>query len=384
MHAHPSQHCEVIAITGTSGKTSVCQLLAQSLRYLGKNVATLGTLGGGLTTPDAPALLQHFTTFANEKMDVVVMEASSHGLHQGRMKDVHLDTVVFTNLTQDHLDYHQTLEAYGEAKAKLFQWPSLTRALVNLDDPFTPTMLEHCTAQTRLSVSLTNRAADVFVAEATYTQAGITARVETPQGLVNVNSSLLGAINLHNLLMVIAYLTDIGVPISTLETLLSTLTPIPGRLEICPSAPHQPIVVVDYAHKPGALEQVIAVLKPLAKRHLWCVVGCGGNRDKLKRPLMAKIGAEAHHLILTSDNPRDEEPEQIIRDMQAGLQNTKTPVTIWVDRKQAIQYAINHATSDDIVLIAGRGHETHQTIQGQQWPFDDRQVVQHILQGETV
>lgn len=379
-----------IAITGTSGKTSVCQIMAQALDLSGEKTGTVGTLGvgfvqkivyeSGLTTPDALTLQQYFTDFERAGASVVVFEASSHGIHQGRIVGTVINTAVFTNLTQDHLDYHKTIEAYGAVKAQLFQWPDLQRAIINVDDPFGVVLAQKTSAKRLITTSIqstSQQPADLKVQEAHYDLNGIQATVQTPWGLLMVHSGLLGSMNLSNLLAVVAYLGDTGRSLLDIESLLPQLKPIPGRLERY-GGNGKPVVFVDYAHKPDPLKQIVQLLNQLKSGRLFCVIGCGGDRDKMKRPLMAEAASEADVTVITSDNPRTEDPWVIMADMNPGLSRA-TNVYKNVDRAAAIEYAILQAAQNDIVLVAGRGNETDQIIGDLKIPFQDSEHVKKAL-----
>ncbi len=393
-YGDPSASLKVIAVTGTNGKTSVAQLLAQALHFLAEPCATIGTLGvgvtgqgplkyeGGLTTPDAAQLQHHFADFLEAGVTSVALEASSHALDQGRLNGTHIHTAIFTNLTQDHLDYHTTMARYGLAKASLFEWPSLKQAIMNIDDYYGAILASALkTPAVQLFTFGHQARADVRIVRAQYQATGLEALVQTPWGMLELQSQLLGEINLYNLLPVVAYLGSQGIPLGIIAGLLPHLKPIVGRLERLGGHAGQPMVFVDFAHTPDAIEKVLSLLRTVCRGRLWCVMGCGGDRDSSKRPLMAQAAAKADRLILTSDNPRSEDPQKIIQDMQAGLP-TGSRHRVMILREQAIYHAVQHAAAEDIVLVAGRGHETYQVISGKKYHFDDRSCVAAALKGE--
>ncbi len=389
--SHPSQQLWVGAVTGTNGKTSCSQWLAQSLTWLGKRTAVIGTIGNGFpaalstashTTPDVVAVHNLLAEYLGQGAHGVVMEVSSHGLEQGRVDGVRFDAALFTNLTRDHLDYHGSMERYGAAKKKLFQWPSLKHAVVNLDDEF----------GVKLAASLDRGALDVMgygigkgeisAHRLDLSSRGLHLEIETPWGKSEIESRLLGAFNASNLLGVLGMLLAAGVSLSDATRVLSDLQPVPGRLQVVlpPEGAAGPLVVVDYAHTPDALEKVLQTLANIKARDakLICVFGCGGDRDPGKRRLMGEIASRlADSAVVTSDNPRSEDPRRIIDEIIAGAHAN---CRIEADRAAAIQMAIDESRPSDIVLIAGKGHETYQEIQGKRLPFDDVVVAQKALE----
>ncbi len=374
----PSAALSVIGITGTNGKTSCAQLLGQALRLIGQRCGVIGTLGssidgsvvsGSLTTPDPIALQQQFAQWREQRIGNVAMEVSSHGLAQGRINGVHFRGAVFTNLTRDHLDFHGSMENYGAAKAALFDVDGLEFAVLNSDDEFGAALAKKL--QMRLPNTLTygfTKSAQITVRSATYRAAGVTAQVVTPWGELTARSQLLGDFNLSNLLAVIAVLGQLGIDVQTIETIVPQLQPIAGRMERVPTTADIE-VIVDYAHTPDALAHALSALRRHCRGQLWCVFGCGGDRDKGKRPQMGAVAERlADRVVLTSDNPRSERAETIIADIQAG---TDSDVVIEADRERAIDFAIANAQSDDIVLLAGKGHENYQLIGERARPFSD-------------
>ncbi len=393
---YPSRYLPVIGITGTNGKTSCTHFLADSLQQLQRPCGVIGTLGNGflgdlkpgqLTTPDAIELQQLLANFRDKQAPAVVMEVSSHRLAQQRLNGTEFSIAAFTNLTRDHLDYHRTMQAYAQAKHSFFDLPDVQQAILNADDPYAQHWLTELAEQLPVyAYSLHKPQAawshipHVSVKKFEFNQRGLQAEIDTPWGEVFIeNPFLLGRFNLSNLLLVLTLLKSLHFSLAEISQVISKLKGVKGRMQ----AFHRlgkPLVVVDYAHTPDALQQVLRALHPhCPEGKLYCLFGCGGDRDKGKRPLMAKIAEqEADHVILTSDNPRHEDPLQILQDIQQGFTHKKT----WhcdPDRQQAIAYALATAQANDVVLIAGKGHEAYQLIKGIKYPFDDALEVQRLL-----
>ena len=387
----PSAELTVIAITGTNGKTTTAQWLAAALRASGVRCGAIGTLGvtdvmgnlnaGLLTTPDVVSLHRELAALVHQGATHVVMEASSIGLAQGRLDAVQVDVGVFTNLTQDHLDYHGDMQAYAKAKALLFERPELRHAIVNADDHYCSVMLASCKARV-MTYGARSTLANLRASDIVQEQEGQRFSLVDGQHFVEVKTPFAGDYAIANLLAVAGVLTALGWSLEKTRDSLQVLPAVNGRLE--PVAPIQgdarlPRVLVDYAHTPDALQNVLQALKPLARARggrLWCVVGCGGNRDAAKRPLMAQVAHQcADRLVLTSDNPRHEDPHDILRDMAQGLPDFQGVATE-PDRAVAILQAIWQADANDVVLLAGKGHEQYQDVAGQKLAFDDRQWAQ--------
>jgi UDP-N-acetylmuramoyl-L-alanyl-D-glutamate--2,6-diaminopimelate ligase len=388
----PSGALEVIAITGTNGKTSSAWWMAQLLAACARPAAVVGTLGmgqpgqalvpTGLTTPD-PVQLQHqLRAFVDQGLRAVAIEASSIGVVEGRLNGTRLAVAVFTNFTQDHLDYHGSMEAYWSAKQRLFDWPGLKAAVVNADDAKGAALLERLAGRglDLWSIGI-DHGARLQAQHLAVTPAGVAFdlverdRHGQERQRHALSLPLVGRYNVHNLLGVIATARALAIPLAALAQACHALTPVPGRMEqVRSDAAGAPLVLVDYAHTPDALEKALQALQPLAKARggrLWVVVGCGGDRDPTKRPLMAVVAArEAGRAVLTSDNPRSEAPEAILAQMVAGLPSPKAARTV-VDRAQAIALAVKEAAPADVVLIAGKGHEDYQEIRGVKAPFSD-------------
>jgi len=390
-YGNPSRGQFVIGITGTNGKTSSSHYLAQVLSQREGGCGLIGTLGYGLygrlghgqhTTPDAVRLQEELAAIEAAGAAYVVMEVSSHSLEQRRVDGVDFDAAILTNLTQDHLDYHGDMERYAAAKQRLFMMPGLRFAVINHDDKF----------GRRLLADLTRRGADAprtlsfgFSADAEIRgrlnridEQGFELQVDTPWGSGQISSRLLGRFNASNLLAALASLLLMDMPLEQCLRALSQVTAVRGRMEHFGGG-QQPLVVVDYAHTPDALQQVLETLREHCRGRLWCVFGCGGNRDRGKRATMGAIAERtADRIVLTDDNPRHESGDTIIREILAGI-STPEKVIIERDRAAAIRRAVSDARADDIVLVAGKGHEEYQMIGDQIFPFSDRRYVTDLL-----
>jgi UDP-N-acetylmuramoyl-L-alanyl-D-glutamate--2,6-diaminopimelate ligase len=393
-YQHPSRRMDVYGITGTNGKTSISQLLAQALMDE-IPCGIMGTLGVGLpgrlkatgyTTPDAVTLQRYLYELQQQGVAAVSMEVSSHALDQGRAAAVAFDCAIFSNLSRDHFDYHGSLENYASAKRRLFQMPGLGSAIINLDDSFGATLMESMAEGVkRLGYTLEGTAdltmglngwARALNVEAT--AQGMRIEVSTHQGETVVETRLLGRFNAANLLAVLLVLMDRGWSLQRCVTVIQALPTVPGRMELMGGA-EKPSVVVDYAHTPDALEKALQALRAHCQGVLWVVFGCGGDRDRGKRPLMGELAERlADRLIITDDNPRSESSAVIIEEILAGM---KSPDRAQVepDRRRAIQAAISQASKGDLVLVAGKGHEDYQLVGDQVFHFDDRQEVAGAL-----
>ncbi|MNO69636.1 UDP-N-acetylmuramoyl-L-alanyl-D-glutamate--2,6-diaminopimelate ligase [compost metagenome] len=378
-YGEPSRGLDLVGVTGTNGKTSVSQLLAQALDLLGERCGIVGTLGTGFygalesgrhTTPDPLALQATLANLKQAGARAVAMEVSSHGLEQGRVAALAFDVAVFTNLSRDHLDYHGSMEAYAAAKAKLFAWPGLNCRVINLDDAFGRQLAVEKHASRVMGYSLEDPAAFIYCREARFSDAGVEAQLVTPQGEGVLRSPLLGRFNLSNLLAVVGALLALDYPMGDILGVLPRLQGPVGRMQRM-GGNGKPLVVVDYAHTPDALEKVLQALRPHVNGQLLCLFGCGGDRDKGKRPIMAQI-AERHadRVLVTDDNPRTESSAQIIDDIRAGFAHPET-VTFVPARGEAIAQLIAAAGANDVVLLAGKGHEDYQEIAGVRHPFSD-------------
>ena len=394
----PSRSLEVVATTGTNGKTSTSWWTAQALTLLGRRCAVVGTLGigapplpdraaqiefTGLTTPDPVMLHAALRLFADAGFAACAIEASSIGLVEQRLAGLRVAVALFTNFTRDHLDYHGTMDAYWAAKRQLFAWPGLRAAVVNVDDArgamlaselsATPLDVWTCSVRGPARLAATNLG---------YVDGGLAFDLHEGQQRLAVRSTLIGDYNASNLLAVIGGLRAMGVPLADAVSVVPRLTPVPGRMQRVGSGIDAPEVVVDYAHTPDALEKVLHALRPLATARggrLVCVFGCGGNRDATKRPLMGAIAArDADAVVVTSDNPRAEPPAAILAEIVAGIAEP-TKVTVVEDRRAAIARAIASADARDVILVAGKGHEDYQDIAGVKHPFSDAAEAEHAL-----
>lgn len=383
------QRLNVIGITGTNGKTSVSQLIAQLATLLGQKAAVMGTLGNGLwgelvdsgnTTADAITVMKQLASYQQFGASVCAMEVSSHGLVQGRVEAVPFHTAVFTNLSRDHLDYHGDMQSYGAAKRRLFSFSSLHHGLINLDDAVGASWFASMDP-TKIRGFSTNAhpLAQFYTRDAQYHQQGVSAQLIWPEGQGTLASPLLGAFNLSNLVAAICALYIQGEDMHELLSLVPKLTPVAGRMERFTTASGVTLVV-DYAHTPDAIEQALQALRVHCTGKLWCVFGCGGDRDKGKRPLMARA-AEKHadRLMVTSDNARGEAPEAIIADIIAGLETPECAL-IDVDRIHAIRTVVEQARAGDVVLLAGKGHETYQEVAGVRHDYDERALAQSFAE----
>ncbi len=389
-HGHPSHAMTMVGVTGTNGKTSTVQLLAQAWQLRGLRAGSIGTLGAGLhghvvptgfTTPLVLRMHALLAEIRDAGAQAVAMEVSSHALHQGRVDGVHYDVAVFTNLTRDHLDYHGDMASYGAAKALLFGRPGLKAAVLNLDDPFGRTLLSQLPDHLQgVGVSSRGQAGATVRAEALRLDArGIAFDLIIDGQVHAVASPLLGRFNVDNLLAVAGTLHAQGEASATIAATLSQLQPIAGRMNRLGGDGERPLVVIDYAHTPDALAQALNSLRAHAAARLLCVFGCGGDRDRGKRPQMAQIAqADADVVIVTDDNPRSEDGDAIVADILAGFAD-RSAVSVERDRARAIARAVGHAGADDIVLIAGKGHEPYQEVAGVRLPFDDTAVAAAAL-----
>lgn len=388
-HGYPSRQMRVIAVTGTNGKTTVAHLCADALRTLHGQCAYFGTLGTGLfgalapganTTPDPVLLQRRLAELRAEACADVALEASSHALDQGRLNGLDIGVAIFTGLSHDHLDYHGSFDAYGRAKQRLFSHAGLHTAVINIDDGYAPQIVKAVAPGVRVvtySAQPAGPRADIQVQAMDCDGRGSRVRALTPEGIVTLDSPLVGDFNVQNLLAALGALLAVGSPLAAAAQALSQARPVRGRMELASIAPR---VYVDYAHSPDSLERVLATLRRLTPGRLICVFGCGGDRDAAKRPLMGAIAErDADHVIVTSDNPRSEDPAEIARQIVAGMRNPEA-ATIEPDRAAAIARAVAAAGSDDAVLVAGKGHETSQTVGGTSTPFDDVEVVRRVVE----
>jgi UDP-N-acetylmuramoyl-L-alanyl-D-glutamate--2,6-diaminopimelate ligase len=388
IYGEPSRALHMIGVTGTNGKTSVAHWIAQALSRANRKAAVIGTVGNGFpgaltptlnTTPDAIELQQRLAIYRKQGATACAMEVSSHGLAQGRVNGTAFNVAVLTNLSRDHLDYHGDMDSYADAKARLFNWPGLQWAVLNVDDAFGQ-RLESETRPARVAGYGFQRGA-VIGNKLCLSQTGLHLTVHTDWGDAEFDVPLLGRFNAANLLAVLTTLLVSDVKLDDASKALAHITPPPGRMQTLGGKAH-PLVVVDYAHTPDALEKVLATLREIVSGgRLICVFGCGGNRDKGKRPLMGQAAARgADEVWVTSDNPRNEDPRHIINDILAG---TSGKPHVEPDRARAIFEAIGGAHQGDVVLIAGKGHEDYQEIAGERQPFSDVVVANKALEAWT-
>ncbi|SBS33081.1 UDP-N-acetylmuramoyl-L-alanyl-D-glutamate--2, 6-diaminopimelate ligase [Marinomonas aquimarina] len=378
----------IVAVTGTNGKSSICYYIAQLAQALGLKSAMIGTFGIGVlgnlqdakqTTPDLLTLHKLLSSFAQQGVALVAFEASSHALDQQRLAGVPVSTAVFSNLTRDHLDYHGSMENYACAKRRLFEFDALQRAIVCADSDYADFMVAHTQAPVWRYSALESQAADFAVLEKSFEQTGVRLTIQVLGQEFAVFLPLLGEFNVQNALAALAaVLSSVDEPARAVQA-LSSLQGAPGRMEAC-KRPEAPLVLVDYAHTSDALEVALKAIHAHASGRVICVFGCGGDRDTGKRPMMLAVAQQhADYVWLTSDNPRTESPQSIIKDALAALDDTLAEVRVEVDRHQAIAQAVAMARPEDIVLIAGKGHETYQEVNGVRHHFDDREDAREAL-----
>lgn len=384
-HGNPSQALWTCGVTGTNGKTSCSQWIAASLAREGTRTGIVGTLGSGYpgrlepegnTTPDALELQARLARFRDEGARAVAMEVSSHGLVQGRVNGTRFACGLFTNLSHEHLDYHGTMQAYAEAKARLFSMPGVATAVLNLDDPFGVELARRHAGRLRcIGYSLRRKPEGVDE----WLWADEALQLESSWGSAKLVTPALGRFNIANVLGVLGCLVAYGLPFADAVRLAAELPPVPGRMQALGEAP---LVVVDYAHTPDALEKVLHALRPVAERRggrLVALFGAGGDRDPSKRPLMGAAAARlADSVVLTSDNPRSEDPERILDAIAAGIDAGRA-VEREADRRKAIALAIAAAAPQDVVLIAGKGHEDYQEVAGRRFAFSDQEAAREAL-----
>jgi UDP-N-acetylmuramoyl-L-alanyl-D-glutamate--2,6-diaminopimelate ligase len=393
----PSEKLWVVGVTGTNGKTSCSQWIAQALARAGRKCAVVGTLGMGFhgaleenpnTTPDAVVLQRALRRFLDDGATCVAMEASSIGLEQGRLEGTRFACALFTNLSRDHLEFHPDMESYAQAKLRLFRAPGLAHAVLNLDDAL-GVRIAHTLAfgpVARIGYSLARGAAAASGLERwleardiALSSAGLAFRIESSWGAVDVATPLVGRFNVANLLGVIGVLLVAGLRLADIPGICARLEPPPGRMQRVGGGA-APLVIVDYAHSPDALDKCLTSLRDVARGQggrLVCVFGCGGDRDRGKRPLMGEVASRhADFVVVTSDNPRSEDPQAIVADIMRGV---RAPHAIHVDRRAAIRAALAGARAGDVVLIAGKGHEPYQEIAGKRLPFSDVDEVRTAL-----
>lgn len=404
---YPSHAMKIVGVTGTNGKTTVTHWLAQAFTK-SKNTAVFGTLGygeigklktTGFTTPDASRVQRVLAELKSESIEYVAMEVSSHALEQRRVGDVEFKTAIFTNLSQDHLDYHGNMHEYARAKFELFRFPNLEHMIINIDDHVGRQWIEQVVQETKATVwaygstesfamlACQSRVKSVLIEQYETTKSGVRLNCLVNGQSCALQLDLIGRFNVDNTMAVLACLLADEVPLETAMTLIKQLKSVPGRLEMINfNDTNHPLMVVDFAHTPDALEKVLEALKPIAKARggqLICVFGCGGNRDRGKRPIMGKIAAlNADRVILTSDNPRTENPEDILQQIMQGVDTVnQDKISIVPDRAFAILTSVKQSLPNDTVLVAGKGHESYQEIDGKQFAFSDQEHIRIALRG---
>ena len=388
LYGRISEEIKTIAITGTDGKSSVAHLSTQAIENCGNACGMIGTLGYGRlsslreathTTPPISRIAKEYSLFASIGCRTVAIEASSHGIEQHRLKDVPIHTAVFTNISRDHLDYHNTVEEYIQAKAKLFFDHQPKYVVINMDDEVGQKWLgELSKSKNVLTFSLHNNSADIYTQSISYVRDGIELEVSMRSKLIKLFVPIYGEFNVLNILAVCAILVSLEKTNDEIILSLKKLTAVPGRMQLAASNGDVNIFV-DYAHTPAALLAAINAVRKHNTGKLICVFGCGGNRDKGKRSLMGEVATEhADVVIITSDNPRNEDPQKIIDEILQGSKKENNPESI-IDRKEAISLALRLAEGNDSVLIAGKGHEKYQEIANKKYPFDDVEIVQQEI-----
>lgn len=381
----PSSNLNVVGITGTNGKSTCAWLTAHALEELERRSGIIGTLGVGttgnltssqLTTPDPVALQSQLAQLLEAGAQYAILEVSSHALDQSRTSGTRFDTVVFTNLSHDHLDYHGSLENYRSSKAKLFENENSSCAVLNIDDKFGRKLAKSTSAKRVITYGKNESDVQLLSTRTDCNGLEISLLIDARQ--FAIQSKLHGRINDINITAVAAVLHALGIESSEIAQTLETLNPVPGRMEKISSKPEHPNIYVDYAHTPEGIELALTSLRELTTQgSLWCVFGCGGDRDRLKRPRMGRVAEKlADQVILCDDNPRSEAPEKIVEEILAGM---KTKPVVEHDRLKAIQHAISNADANDTVLVAGKGHESTQIYRNQIHRFKDREVIQNIL-----
>lgn len=391
-YEHPSDQLSLIGITGTNGKTTTTYLLEHIFQVAQHKTGVIGTIQTKIgdtvlpvknTTPDALTLQKTFAEMVKHEVDTVAMEVSSHALHMGRVNECDFDIAVYMNLSQDHLDYHEDMASYLHAKSLLFSRlgnraneENKKYAIINIDDPYSEE-IEQATAQYVVTYGFSDKA-QVQVKQVSYSIDGTEIEIGTPIGILHIKTSLIGKFNVYNMLAAISVAIVKGIDLSTIKSAMQTIHGVDGRFEKV-DCDQDYAVIVDYAHTPDSLENVLLTIRQFAENNIYVVVGTGGDRDRTKRPLMADIAIKyADKAIFTTDNPRTEDPKHIIEDMIQPLADQHFEVVY--NRKEAIEYAVSQAKSGDVILIAGKGHETYQEIHGVRYDFDDRLIAKAAIE----
>lgn len=384
-YGRPQKRLKLVGVTGTNGKTTTSVLVKNILEYAGHKVGLIGTISNvigdveidaGYTTPEAKEFYSLLRRMADAGAEYVVSEVSSHALDQCRVEGCIFDVGIFTNLTQDHLDYHGTMEAYAEAKAKLFGVSRIS--VINLDDEAGTQMLAAAEGET-LTYSTVSDEADLTAKNVTLKTGGASYELVTRGEIARITTRIPGMFNVYNSLAAATAAYALGVPLATVKEALAECSGVKGRLEVVPTDTDY-TVIIDFAHTPDGIENILRAVRGFAKARVICLFGCGGDRDKTKRPLMGEAAAAlADYVFVTSDNPRTEQPEAIIEDILPGVVNIGTPYTVIADRTEAIAAALAEARADDIVVLAGKGHEMYQIIGTEKHHYDEREIVAQIL-----
>jgi UDP-N-acetylmuramoyl-L-alanyl-D-glutamate--2,6-diaminopimelate ligase len=385
----PSERLVVTGVTGTNGKTSTAHFIAQAWQRVAGNAGLIGTIGYGalnrlqsaeLTTPDAISVQRMLSECIDLGVDNVAMEVSSHALEQGRCADVTFQAAVFTNLSRDHLDYHGSMESYGAAKRKLFTECQPRFAIINRDDAFGRSLIDDLGSSCEVLSYGSNGNAELAAKVMQMDSSGMQLEISSPWGGGRLHTSLLGRFNVSNLLAAAGSLALLGMPWNKVMHQMEIMQAVPGRMHCLGGEGGLPVVVVDFAHTPDALRQALEALQSHLHGRLTCVFGCGGDRDRGKRAMMAAIAESlSDRVVLTNDNPRSESPEAIFADMLSGM-HAPDQAVVMADRAHAIRHAIQQSREGDIVLVAGKGHETYQELQGKRLPFSDVAAVQAVLE----
>ena len=395
-YRHPSNKLNVVSVTGTNGKTSTVQLITQLSTLSGAISASIGTLGAYCqsrsiptinTTPDAITMQKLLNDFGEQGAKLVALEASSHALVQRRLDDINTQVAVFTNLTRDHLDYHGTFEEYAKAKRLLLKQPGLRWVILNQKDVEHKNWLAELSDEQTAVIVGTDKPNDhefkyCVAQDIQYSEQSITFKLVSSWGSCDINTSLLGEFNVLNLLSAIATHLCLGISLKQIETLVPKITGVSGRMEVI-KGDNKVNFIVDYAHTPDALENSLHTARLHYKQRLWCVFGCGGERDKGKRPMMGALAERlADQVVLTNDNSRSEDPMNIVHDILTGCHEPEH-IYVELDRKKAIRYAKIHANPNDVVLVAGKGHEDYQIINNQRLDYNERQFIQQLVKENT-
>lgn len=385
---NPTEKLKLIGVTGTNGKTSVSHMIKHILEFSGGKAGIIGTVGNfagekqlaetGYTTPEPVQLYPLFSEMVKENAEFCVMEASSQALAQGRCENLNFETAVFTNLTKEHLDYHGDMNSYAKSKRRLFE--QSRKCVLNLDDEYYDFFKAKC--RTALTYSVKNREADLFADSIKVNDSGVSYNLVSGGVEYDVKLSMQGLFSVSNSLAAIGCCVFSGISVQKCAEALNTFSGVRGRAEVLNlDTPYK--VMIDYAHTPDALEKILSSLRETAKGRVICLFGCGGNRDREKRPLMAKAAAEnSDFVIITSDNPRNEKPDEIIRDIVMGFDDRNTPYKVIENRKDAIHYALSLAQAGDVVVLCGKGHETYQIIGNEKSEFDERKIVYNFINNE--